>query len=86
MTTLIEPIARGDRCGRLAGNKFRIAAEQGEPLSGVVAVRPKDMRRARAEAYEMIDSHDDAIRDSGRFWIAYYDALQSVFPDFWRFC
>jgi hypothetical protein len=86
VTKLPEPIARGDLCGRRAGDKFRIANEQGGPLSGVAAVRPKDMREARKQAYEMVDSVDDKIRESGRFWIAYYDAFAQAFPDFWRFC
>jgi hypothetical protein len=86
MTTLPEPIARGDLCGRRAGDKFRIANEQGKPLSGVIAVRPKDMREARKQAYEMVGDPDEKIRDSGRFWIAYYDAFAQAFPDFWRFC
>jgi hypothetical protein len=85
MSNLPEPIARGDLCGRRAGEKFRAAVEQGKPLSSVVAVRPKDMRFARAEAYEMIGSPDEAIRNSGLFWRSYWDGLQSVFPDIERF-
>jgi hypothetical protein len=86
LTELPEPVARGDLCGRRAGNKFRVAAEQGKPLSSVAAVRPKDMRRARAEAYEMAGSTDEAIRDSGRFWSAFYDAFAQAWPDYWTFC
>jgi hypothetical protein len=47
----------------------------------VVAVRPTNMKQARAEAYEMIGSPD-----SGRFWHAYWDAFAQAWPDFWRFC
>jgi hypothetical protein len=84
--TELPPYPRGDLCGRRAGNKFRMAVEQGKPLASVVAVRPKDMRLARAEAYEMIDSPDETIRDSGRFWSAFYDAFAQAWPDYWRFC
>ena len=86
MTELPDPIASGDLCGRRAGEKFKKAVEQGKPLYSVAEVRPKDMKRARAEAYAMIDNPDEAVRNSGRFWRAYYDAFAQAWPDFWRFC
>jgi hypothetical protein len=86
MVKLPEPIARGDRCGRRAGDKFRIAVEQGKPLASVVAVRPTDLKKARAQAYEMIGSPDEGIRDSGRFWHAYWDGFAQAWPECERFC
>ena len=85
MTKLPEPEQRGDLCGRRAGEKFRAAVEQGKPLASVIAVRPTDMRLARAQAHEMVGSSDPAIRDSGRFWSSYWDGLAQAWPDFWRF-
>jgi hypothetical protein len=70
----------GQLCGRRAAERYRRAAAEGTPLANVPVIRPT--QEWRDEAERMVLSDEPHIRDSGRWWLAYFTAFDAIFPEF----
>ncbi|WP_143029634.1 hypothetical protein [Bradyrhizobium brasilense] len=66
-----NPEHDGERAGRRAAEKFKLAAAEGRPFNRVDAYYPSDIPALTREAEQMVASDSVELQRSGRFWLAY---------------